>query len=399
MPRFRGLSNITGPFARSSVEEAPYIPPEVDPLKLHTDGLLIKDGNNDPYRLLAITVGWNELTKKDGLGSSCTSTPLNDETEAWWNPTGVSEMKDLGFNTIALQLLTFSRFSQSNGDVNMGFFTSYLDPWVNWNTAEGMRTVVKIQRFNPTPGSFDRHGWYFVPSWFYADYSARDTYAKVAETVLDFYDEDVSTMDTERGYYYDVLAAIALRYQDNPRVSIALGNEPMLFMSNYFDDDDHRLRCANGFVDIQEAAIDAMVATGYDGLFHVDRNYAFSTYSDGNFKVDRSNVIWEPHLYVSDGTTPNEWRDKLDSYQNFADNTLGQPLHAGEWGFNPSGMKDTYNLNTTYQTMFNHLETHNISHSIHGNSRIYGYSNWSDIGNANHFDEEEVAIISAILQR
>lgn len=367
-------------------------------IKLSTSGTQILDGNGVPYQIIGMNIGTNERLKKDGTGSSITNTPKTDPYEAWFSPDDVDFIKSLGYNTIEIHMIAIQKVSNQDGSINEQYFIDFIDEWVRWITEKELYVIINYQRFNPTDGSFERYGWYYVPEWFYTDYGKPTTYDEVAEICLDFYDISVTHMNDEREKFYDIMVFTANRYKDNPYVMISPRNEPLHFVYKYVQNEAHALRVGNGYTAVITEAVDRMRATGYDGLIFVDKNYATALYGweKGNSKIERENIVWEGHKYISRHHTPDQWVEKVDEFIAFS-SANNQPLHIGEWGLEPQSLKDTYGIEV-HNMMIDYLDLKGISSSYTSYSKIWGYANWKANGDG-QFSMSEVELMTIIMKR
>ena len=371
-------------------------------LALHTNGTQIYDGNGDPFRILAIDVA-NDRWKLDGTSTTTSTNPTDNPYSCWWNPDDMAVVAGLGFNTVDLTLIWVSRASNGGGTVNEGFFANSIDAWVEWNTDAGLYSIIGFQRLSGPSGST---ATYYAPSWLWSDYGPRNNFVDIAETICDFYDTTVASMDVERQYYIDFIVYCANRYKDNPYVMIAPSNEPMHGMKNEAAATGQQETATEGYRLFHEDMVDQMRATGYTGLILIDRNYVKGgfpgDFADGNYKVRKDNIVWESHSYVSGGTTPAEWKSNIYEGKAFAEDILGQPYYQGEWWIDPVAMKDTYDLATTTQNQWNTLEnaTYRFDHHLfHSYGRLYGEANYDAIGSADHLDAAEIAIVEGVIDR
>jgi hypothetical protein len=356
------------------------------------------DGNGDPYQIIGTNIDTNERLKKDGTGTPITNTPKTDPFEAWFSPDDVEFIKTLGYNTIEIHMIAMKKVSNQDGSIKEQYFIDFIDEWVRWITEKELYVIINYQRFNPTPGSFERYGWYYVPAWFYSDYGKPTTFDEVAEICLDFYDISVSHMNDEREKFYDVMEFTANRYKDNPYVMFSPRNEPLHFVYKYVQNEAHALRVGNGYTAVITEAVDRMRATGYDGLIFVDKNYASALYGweKGNSKIERENIVWEGHKYVSGRHTPDEWVEEIDEFIAFS-SAINQPLHIGEWGLEPQSLKDTYGIEV-HSMMIDYLDLNYVSNTYTSHSKIWGYANWNADGNE-QYSASEIRLLEIIMKR
>jgi parallel beta-helix repeat protein len=361
----------------------PYTPPTVffDGL-LHVEGTYIVDESGNRAQLRSILVSGNERMKKDGSGSSLLSQGL-DATYAWWTEEDVYKIKSWGANTIDVHIIALEYIIDGNGNIKEEFFTDFMDYWVDWVTSRKMYCILNINDF---------HRYFSIPSWMYRDYSfgQPDTQDEIAMVTRDFWNTDVTHMDDERELWYKAWRAIADRYKDNPYVMYALANEPIHHSykrGGDFISDAELSHLGYTYSEVITRCIDDIRTTGSNQIIFVDRPYLL----DGTGEelkyiqpVERDNIVWESHTYVSRRHTLQQWKDKIDGFEaKFSGDPLeggfGKPLFIGEWWINPPEYRHQltnpdWRGVTTEQV--SHLDNKQLSWAIFSYGKFDGYSNW-----------------------
>jgi len=346
-------------------------------IRLYTNGTKIMQ-RGDEVVIHTLIVSTNDRTNE--INSNTRATNIG---QTWFQQKDVAYMKTLGLNAVEIHMLGFQRVSNSNGEVNEAYFRDWIDEWVQWCKDEQMYIVLNFQRFNPTPGSFERYGWYYVPNWFYSDYGKPTTFTGVAEVCLDFWDTTVTHMNDERENYYKVLEYTANRYKNNPWVIISPRNEPQHFIHKYAGETGFpsKLAVYDGYMDVSQTSINRIRAAGFDGLLFIEMPYAFTEIQeryDQLEDLEGDNIVWEYHNYVGNKDF-SEWKRKVSGAKAKVD-TLNRPFYLGEWAMFPSELRNTHPYEETTEAMMNYLDTLGISECQHSWGLLFGYPKYAGSG-------------------
>jgi len=197
-----------------------YIQPvkATDP-SLHVVGTHLEDGDGNNVTLRSAHISRNERRKKPPFGWGA-SNPY----ESWFTETDVTTVKSHNCNTIDITMIPFIYVMPTKNVLNTEYFEDWCDIWVSWATSNQMYIILNIRQFNTFYG-----GQWTIPDWFWsgAGYSQPTTKAEWDAIIRDFWDTDVSAMDTTRNAFINAWKGIANRYKTNDYVLFSPSNEPL----------------------------------------------------------------------------------------------------------------------------------------------------------------------------
>jgi hypothetical protein len=105
-------------------------------------------------------------------------------------------------------------------------------------------------------------------------------------------------------------------------------NEPLC--GNSLMDYSWSQKIGRTYSELMERVIDAIRSTGAEQLIFIDRPYVWGL--DSIYPIDRSKIVWEDHLYVTQSVNIADWKAQIDDkIQRFVYD-FGKPLYIGEYG-------------------------------------------------------------------
>jgi hypothetical protein len=110
--------------------------------------------------------------------------------------------------------------------------------------------------------------------------------------------------------------------------------------------------------------------------------------------VNRTNIVWEYHVYVSNFHNLEEWKEDIEDFEQLFKIEFGKPTYLGEWGMDPPGIirnLEDWVGDTEKQVMF--LDEKNISWAYTAWGRLYGQENWANRGTDDYLSKTEREIL------
>ena len=341
---------------------------------LRVNGTNIVDINNSVVILNGILVTHPDRHTK--INSTDTTENIS---ETFFTSKDVKMLKDIGVNMIDIHGMRLWELIRTFKVVQEDFFINYVDQWVNWCTENKLYVNINIVGF--ANANIDDGNNYVMPRWMYTSYGPPKTDEEQSQIIHDFWDIEVKSMDDEREYFYKIWRYISERYKDNPYVMYSLVNEPI--HHTYKQADSDRLeKLGLGYSKIITNTIDEIRSTGSEQLIFVDKPYLVdingnSTWSHYIVPINRTGIVWEAHVYISNNRSVEGWLTKVEEFKEIFINQFGKPLFIGEWHINPIWYR--YNItdwkgDTLKQKLF--LEESGLSGTFHSYGKLFGYSNW-----------------------
>lgn len=307
---------------------------------LRVSGLDLVDDYGEKVYLQGITVDGNERRRLDG--STATA---SDPGESWFKESDVTRLKGLGCNLIDLIQIRVPRLMSSMGTINIDYFTTWLDPWVDWCERNGIYCMPSVGSFRNYKSSLVNYGPYMMPRWLWEDLYPENWWLEPnvmeiqADIIHRFYDSAYTDQEPKRQAWLDIMAYLADRYKYSPNVIFSTSNEPMHFTYDYMTD-AYADYMGGEYSKLMTRAIDAMRGAGAEQAIFIDRPY-LKTYVSHVKPIDRPNMVWESHAYVSRSSVNLEgWKNIIDRFIQKFIYEFGKPYYQGEYGIDPPTYKN-----------------------------------------------------------
>ncbi len=278
------------------------------PISLYVDGTSLKNGNG-VVRLRGTQIDSNVAYgdhdyDHDGLNQ-----------DGWFNQSDVQRIAAHGGNMMELHLQLWNVLEPTQGTPDLAWFQSHMDNWVSWCQSAGVYTIINM-------------GSSGIPDWALAI----DGNPNASQFELDFWNTDNHNLDIVRTDYANLFAWMANRYKNNPYVNFDFSNEPLGNPLITYSNAAAYSAYYAGFI---TTLTDAVASTGSAALIFVDKPYCwFRTDSSNYVQVNRSNIVWEDHLYVDGGQESlAQWKSDIDTYIQRYTVTFEKPFFLGEYGF------------------------------------------------------------------
>jgi hypothetical protein len=298
---------------------------------LYVDGTKLRGPSGKEVFLKGIQVDWNERMKKQG-----TSQEASNPYESWFTEADIQTMKANGANYVEIHMIPLKSVMPIKNVFNTEYFEDWVDVWVQWATNNQMYVSLDMMWLSYT-------SYWHIPDWLWEDagYDEPTNKAEWDAIIRDFFDTDVTAMDTSRDAFINAWKGIANRYKSNDYVLFSIINEPFMLvdMVNQFTN-NHLAETYSGFM---EDVVDGIHSTGATNIIIINRPYvnAYSPYCDNVKPVNRSGIVWEDHLYISSQYDYDDWCSKIDQYVARLVGVFGKPLIIGEYGFLPANYGKT----------------------------------------------------------
>jgi aryl-phospho-beta-D-glucosidase BglC (GH1 family) len=187
----------------------------------------------------------------------------------------------------------------------------------------------------------------------------------VDKAYIDFIDIDNPLHDDNRQIFIDLWKFIANRYKSNQYVLFGIMNEPLCQVELNGQQSVH---LGITYSELMEQVIDAIRSTGAAQLIFVDRPYVW--YFDHINPVNRTNIVWEDHLYISPGCNYSQWESTISNkmIKRYVTD-FKKPLYMGEYGFDPFSFYETDSWQTDFAKEVGYLKSHETAG--------YSYHQWS----------------------
>ncbi|MGB9615023.1 MAG: glycoside hydrolase family 5 protein [Fervidobacterium sp.] len=313
--------------ANKQIQSSGKISYVLQPL-LRVNGIYIEDGLGNRVKLKGVQVDKNERMKKYGA-----TYDANSPEETWFTEDDVRRIKEAGGNLIEIHLNPLTRLMPKRNVVNEECFAKWIDNWVYWATKYQIYVILDIT------GIGARWEWEIAtsfPDWLWEGLYPTPTSKEEYDNIMrDFFDLNVSKQDINREAFINLWRFIAKRYKDNPYVMFSIMNEPFCgayFMGPY----DSNIALAQSYSTFMEMIVDAIRSEGAPQLIFINKPYLWdSRYRWTVQPVNRENIIWEDHIYVSDDFTIDQWKSTISKCVQKFVFEFGKPLFIGEYGFDP----------------------------------------------------------------
>jgi hypothetical protein len=324
--------------ASQQIQSSGEISYTLQPL-LRVNGIYIVDGLGNQVKLRGVQVDKNERVKKNG-----TTGDANFPEESWFTENDVKRIKEAGGNLIEIHMNPLTSLMPQRNVVNEKYFETWIDKWVNWATKYKLYVILDIT------GIGARWDWEIAnsfPSWLWEGlYPTPTTKREYDDIIRDFFDLNVSKQDVNREAFINLWKFIARRYKDNPYVMFSIMNEPfcgVYYMGPY----DSNIALAKSYSTYMEMIIDAIRGERAQQIIFINKPYLWdSQWRMAVQPVNRDNIVWEDHLYVSDDFNIDKWKSTINEYVQKFVIEFGKPLFIGEYGFDPlSVIRTTYDSN------------------------------------------------------
>lgn len=286
---------------------------------LHVCGTKICDENGNEIYLKGIQVDWNERVKKQGT-TSVGSSP----DESWFTTEDVKRIKEAGGNVMEIHQVWLPHVMPQRDVINEDYFRIWIDKWVLWCEENQIYCPITLADIDPRVT-------YKTPSWILDKYPQPWDSETYHQANIDFYDLDNTLQNDNRQNFIKLWKFIANRYKDKKYVMFGLVNEPMC--GNTLMNSALSQKLGPLYSTFMEQVVDAIRSTGANQIILIDRPYVW--YLSNVHPVNRDNIVWEDHLYVTQNRDINEFKSEAyDKTQRFVYD-LGKPLFFGEYGIDP----------------------------------------------------------------
>ena len=313
--------------ANKQIESSGKISYAPQPL-LRVNGIYIEDGLGNRVKLKGVQVDKNERVKKYGA-----TYDANFPEETWFTEEDVRRIKEAGGNLIEIHLNPLTRLMPTRNVVNEAYFSNWIDKWVEWATQYQIYVILDIT------GIGARWDWEIAnsfPKWLWEGLYPQPTNKTEYDNIMrDFFDLSVAKQDVNREAFINLWKFIANRYKDNPYVMFSIMNEPFCgayFMGPY----DSNIALAQSYSNYMEMIVDAIRSTGAQQIIFINKPYLWdSKWRMAVQPVNRDNIVWEDHLYVSGDFNIDQWKSTINMYFQKFVVEFKKPLFIGEYGFDP----------------------------------------------------------------
>ena len=289
-------------------------------LPIYADGTTLRDGFGNEIYLKSVNV--NDKSRHNIYG---TRTDGTSTEESWFTEVDILEIKSYGGNCFEVHNECWSRWMPRRDDMDEEFFETWIDKYAEWAEKHQVYLILNIFRF--TQSSSMDNGPYQMPWWFFGS-SRPDDKSVTDQWIIDFWDTDNPRCEENRESFIYMWTWVANRYKDNPYVIYSIVNEPLCtnsLMDGYWSEQIGRT-----YAIMIERVIDGIRSTGAKQLIFVDEPYVW--YLSDIQPVQRVNVVWEVHLYVSESYDMNRWKNVLDDKLQKFLYDFDKPVFIGEYG-------------------------------------------------------------------
>jgi len=291
---------------------------------LYVDGIKLRDSSGEEVFLRGIQVDRNEKMKK--YGSTAFAIPGEP---TWFTQDDVERISKAGGNCIELHIIHLHEIMPERNIIDESFFSNWLDYWVSWCKQYEVYCIINIRGFAATETQLQRWGL-VMPNWLWQGlYSKPTDMDSQARIIHDFWDTDIEKQEDNRQAFVNAWMYIADRYKNSPHVIFSIINEPLAHTHMIMNSISAR-HLGETYNIVMTQAIDAIRNTGAQQVIFVDRPYVWGL---SNVQpIDRPNIAWEDHLYVTQHTTIEEWKDIMDNKVQKFVYDFRKPLFIGEYG-------------------------------------------------------------------
>jgi hypothetical protein len=307
------------------------------PVTFETKGII----SNNIYRLRA-----SGTSIVDGIGNKVVlvgaTVDFNEYSTGFLSIEDLQKMKSYGGNCIEIHILRFEYLMPERNIINEQYFVDKLDKWVSWCEQMQVYCIVNLQHFKWS-SSFGRG----MPDWMLDGHGyGSPPYGEETNdrAFIDFLDVYNPLQDDNRESFKHLWSFIASRYKSNQFVLFGIMNEPLCGVPLNVTQSSYLGVTYSKFM---EEVVGAIRSVGADQLIFIDRPYVCSVgnWYDNLRPVNRANIVWEDHLYVSPKDDLDKWKWIIDNgmIKKFV-TEFQKPLYIGEYGPYPPNMTDWRNI-------------------------------------------------------
>ncbi len=291
--------------------------------RLRASGTTIIDGFGNKVVLVGTQIDWNEYSK------------------GWFSIEDLQRMKSYGGNCIEIHVLRFKELMPERNVSNETYFVNNLDEWVSWCEQTQIYYIINLRNFK-----WSSWGELGMPDWMLEGHgygSPPYSEATVDQARIDFWDIDNPLHDDNRQSFILLWSFIANRYKNNQYALFGIMNEPLCQVSLDATQASHLATTYSRFM---EQVVDAIRSVGAEQLIFIDRPYCTVGGWYNNLQpVNRNNIVWEDHLYVTPDVDLDEWKWIINNgmIKRFVTD-FQKPLYIGEYSPYPINMTDWRNI-------------------------------------------------------
>ena len=336
--------------------------PEVIDSSIKVQGTKIVDKHGNEIILQGISVSYNDLWRKEG-----SSVRAEYTNQTYFKEEDVKDMKKHGATHIDLHHIRWAKLMTGDGEINTQYFENWLDYFIKICEKNKMPYIINIENL----GQSSLEGGYYISPRFvyeamgYKDgwWDEEDAKSTYADIIFKFYTSNDPGVEQVRQKWFETWKYIANRYKDNKYfIGFSLVNEPIHHTKD-FRTDEISQQVGIGYSQQIERCIDEIRSIGAKQIIFVDRPYLNSL--DHIIPVNRSNIIWEAHMYHSKWIqTIEEWKLNVDQHiQKYTVDFL-KPIYIGEYGHDPVNFKNDLTVEefkTSIDEQVNHLKSKSVA--------------------------------------
>jgi hypothetical protein len=302
-----------------------------DSAPLHADGTRLLDSSGKEVRLKGINVHLNERESSGGR---------------YWTLNDVKRMKDAGADCIELHAELFCYWMPERNQINETYFVNWLDKQVSWCEQQGIFCIINLRGFSGNTDWARKEP--FLPDWLWKDLGyAEPTSQKLADVIVrDFFDTNVEKQEINREAFINAWKFVASRYEYNRYALFGLVNEPLCSVEM---DENTSSHLGITYSVLMTRVIDAIRSVGAQQLIFVDRPYVWYWYHIQ--PIDRTDIVWEDHSYVSPSSDINSWKSDIDDMIERFVYEFNKPLFIGEHGIDPYSVVKSEPWKTTWKSI------------------------------------------------
>jgi len=124
---------------------------------------------------------------------------------------------------------------------------------------------------------------------------------------------------------------IAARYKNNHSIMFGLMNEPLC--GNSLVDSYWSKHIGHNYSSYMEQVVDGIRDTGAKQIIFIDKPFIW--FLRNVHPVNRENIVWEGHMYVTQRRDMDRWKGNISSYVQRFVGDFNKPLFIGEYGIDP----------------------------------------------------------------
>lgn len=288
-------------------------------------------------------------TIEDGFGNKIvlvgTQIDYNEYSSGYFTIQDLQKMKSYGGNCVEFHGLIFNQLMPQRGVIDETYFFNNLDEWISLCEQTQIYYIINLRNFK-----WVSYGA-CMPDWMLEGHgygSPPYNEAIVDQACIDFWDVDNPLHDDNRQSFILLWSFIANRYKNNQYALFGIINEPLCGVNLNATQASHLGTTYSRFM---EEVVDRIRSVGADHLVFIDRPYvcAVPQYYGNIQPVNRTNVVWEDHLYV---TAENWGIHSFSEWESIMTNQkiprfvgdFQKPLYIGEYGPYPINMTDWRNI-------------------------------------------------------